>query len=70
MGWRDIVDVHRWDEMLSPYRKALTVCFFRRCWTFYWGRGVYADYIGRGYNKRMSLGEFLRREKEDGLCSK
>ena len=46
--------------MQPPYRKAITVCLFRWCTTFYYGQGIYAGYIGGGYHRRMSLGEFKR----------
>ena len=53
-----IIQFHRWDSMEPPYRKAITVCLFGWCRTLYYGQGIYADYIGKGYHRRMSLGEF------------
>lgn len=53
-----IIQFHRWDSMEPPYRKAITVCLFEWCRTFYYGQGIYAEYIGKEYHRRMSLGEF------------
>ncbi|MBM4305913.1 MAG: hypothetical protein FJ123_04155 [Deltaproteobacteria bacterium] len=55
-----IIQFHGWDCMGPPYRKAITVCLFGWCRTLYYGKGIYADYIGKGYHRRMSLGEFKR----------
>jgi hypothetical protein len=55
-----IIQFHRWNSMEPPYRKAITVCLFGWCRTIYYGQGIYADYIGKGYHRRMSLGEFKR----------
>lgn len=63
-----IIQFHKWDSMEPPYRKAITVCLFGWCRTLYHGQGIYADYIGQGYHRRMSLGEFKRHmEKEEIL---
>lgn len=54
--------------MEPPYHKAITVCLLGWCRTIYYGQGIYADYIGKGYHRRMSLGEFKRyMEKEEIL---
>ena len=55
-----IIQFHRWDCMEPPYSKAITVYIFKWCRTLYYGQGIYADYIGKGYHRRMSLGEFKR----------
>jgi hypothetical protein len=55
-----IIRFHRWDSMQPPYRKAITVCLFGWRRTLYYGQGANADYIGKGYDRRMSLGEFKR----------
>ena len=66
-----IIQFHRWDSMEPPYRKAITVYFFGWCRTLYYGQGIYAEYIGKGHHRRMSLGEFkkiVRNQKEgDGM---
>jgi len=62
-----IIQFHRWDSMGPPYRKAITVYFFGWCRTLYYGQGIYAEYIGKGNHRRMSLGEFkqiVRNQKE------
>ena len=46
--------------MEPPYRKAITVYFFGWCRTLYYGQGIYAEYIGKGNHRRMSLGEFKK----------
>jgi len=56
----NIIKFHRWDSMEPPYPKAITVCLYGCCKTLYYGQGIYADYIGKGYHRRMSLGEFKR----------
>ncbi len=51
-----IIQVHKWDCMEPS--KAITFCLFGWCKTLYYGQGTYAHYIGKGYHRRMSLGEF------------
>ncbi len=62
-----IIRFHRWDSMRPPYRKAITVCFLGWCGTIYYGRGVYAEYIGDGYCRSMSLEELKRRAEKPGI---
>jgi len=65
-----IIRFHRWDCMEPPYHKAITVYLFGWYRTLYYGKGIYADYIGKGYHRRMSLGEFKRYMEKEELWKK
>ena len=57
-----LLGIRFWEEELSPWRKAVTVKFFGWCRTFHYGRSVYAEYIGGGHHRWVTLREFLRRK--------